>query len=410
MKIRLIAPTLLASALLLPVFAHADFNYGVISYTDIADTFIGSAYTQMGTQPAINNAGQVAFSVLARTSIRYLYITPVLGGPMIKVTDGTNGTPSIGNFTLNNAGTAVFGGYSSAGANAGMTGIFTGNGGAITTVADSTTLAKPYFTGGTPRISDTGSVVFTGRDVGSTGQQIVVQRNGAYSAVATYNGSQFAYLYDAAINNSGQVGFLTGDYSTGNNNGAYVYRANPGGAPVKIGRAVTSTSVDINNSGAVAFQAAAAIGNGFAPTGLVSSDGLKTTFISKVGQFLPGTNIKIDGYGDKGNPINSFGMVAMLASDNSGANYGIYVGDGVNTQTIIRKGQTLFGKTVRDFTLGRDSINDSGQVTFSAIFDDNTYAVVVTSGVSAVPEPSTAVLMSLGGLACVALRRRRSVA
>jgi hypothetical protein len=395
------------AAAAMPAMACAGFNYGVISYTDIADTFATSAYSQVLSFPAINNAGQVAFSALTRTNVQHVYVTPLSGSAFINVADTANGFTGMSYFTLNNAGTAVFSATSSTGANANHTGIFSGNGGAITTVADSTTSSKPYYSGGTPRISDAGSSVFTGTGVGGT-QQITVQKNGAYTAVATNNGGTFEYLYDAAINSSGQVAFITDDYSTGNNNGAFIYRANAGGSPVKIARAFTSTSVAINDAGVIAFEAAVGNGNGFPPTGIATTDGVTTTFISQLGQFLPGTNILINSYAanGQGTPINNAGLVALQGSDSTLANYGIYVGDGANTQTIVRVGQSLFGKTVKDFGLGRDAINDNGQVAFSVVFTDNTSAVVLTSGVSPVPEPGTAALLSLGGLAGLALRRR----
>ena len=388
-----------------PAAAAGGFNYGVISYTDIADTFTGSPYSQIYLEPSINNAGQVAFSVLTQANIQHVYITPLAGNTFINVADTSNGFTGTYYVTLNNAGTAVFGGTSSTGANANQTGIFTGRGGAISTIVDSTTLVRPQGSGLIPRISDNGTVVFQGYGPGNNA--VFVYKNGQYSTIASVNGSQYAGFHDAAINNSGQVAFSTSDYSTGNNNGNFVYRANPGGAPVKISR-VSDANVAINDAGMMAFEAAAAVGNGFSPTGLVVSDGVTSSFIARAGLAMPGTNILVDGFAG-GKAINGAGLVAMEAYY-AGNRSGIYVGDGVNTQTIVQGGQSMFGKTVLDFKMGNDAFNDSGQVTFNVRFTDNTYAVVRTSGVSAVPEPGTAVLMGLGGLACVALRRRRAVA
>ena len=130
-----------------PAMADTGFNYGVISYTDIADTFASSPYSQVVSFPAINNAGQVAFSMLTRSYVQHVYITPTSGSGYVNVADTSNGFTGMSSVTLNNAGIAVFSGTSSTGANANHTGLYTGNGGALSTVADSTTATQPSHAG-----------------------------------------------------------------------------------------------------------------------------------------------------------------------------------------------------------------------------------------------------------------------
>jgi hypothetical protein len=82
--------------------------------------------------------------------------------------------------------------------------------------------------------------------------------------------------------------------------------------------------------------------------------------------------------------------------------YGIYVSDEEHHQHHS-PGPTLCGKTVNSFELGRDAINDSGQITFWVSFTDNTSAIVRTTGV---PELAAAVLCLPAGLAFLQRGRR----
>jgi hypothetical protein len=386
--------------LALPSLAFADFSYGAITYTDIADTFNGSDNSQLGFFPAINNAGQIAYTNLSTTTVEHVYLAPASPGPALTILDGATGYNSFTSLSLNNTGTVAFGARYTTGPGAPANGLFTGSGGALSTVADATTSIRPYSTGETPRINDNGQLSF----VGNAATQVIATKTGnTFATVVANDGHQFEFLYDDAINNAGQVAFNTDDYINSTNNGAFVYRYTPGAGLITVSRAASTTSVAINDNGFVAFQAAGGSGN--ATLGLFASDGAATTHISDIHQNLPGTSILIDSYAanGEGTPINNNGLVAFQASDNASANYGIYVGDGTNTTQILRRGQTLFGKTVRDFELGRDAINDSGQVTFWVSFTDNTAAIVRTS--AAVPEPTTA-LLCLPPVLALFLRRR----
>ena len=73
-----------------PLAAASGFNYGVISYTDIADTFIGSANAQLYGLSAINNAGQIAFSAMTASNVQHVDLTPVSSSTLINVADSTN--------------------------------------------------------------------------------------------------------------------------------------------------------------------------------------------------------------------------------------------------------------------------------------------------------------------------------
>ncbi|HZZ42285.1 MAG TPA: choice-of-anchor tandem repeat NxxGxxAF-containing protein [Tepidisphaeraceae bacterium] len=389
--------TAAASALflLLPAAAHAAFSYGSITYTDIADTFAGSSYRQFVSFPAINNAGQVAFSDLSQTIIQHVYLTPTVAGPLIDIADTAHGFSSMSSLTLNNTGVVVFSGTTNSGPNGNHNGIYTGSGAALSTVADSTTSNSPYLNGLTPRINDSGTVSYLGTNSGGY-PAVTVRTGNIYTPVATYNSANFEGLNDSALNNSGQVAFNTDDYSPGSNNGAFVYRYT-NGSLLTIGRSAAETSVAINDAGVVAYQAANFNGAQNLTLGIYASNGITSTAISTAGQNLPGTNILITSYAanNEGTPINSSGLVAIQASDNTLANYGIYVGDGTNTSTILHVGQSLFGKTVKDFGLGRDAINDAGQLTFDVYFSDGSSAIVRTSGVLAIPEPATFTLLAL---------------
>ena len=218
---------------------------------------------------------------MTASNVQHVDLTPVSSSTLINVADSTNVFTQVGGrIALNNAGTVVFSGMNTLGAGV-NSGIFTGNGSVTILVADSTTVGSRYFSRGPSGISDSGTTVFIGTGVESPNQKVVVHKNGSYSAVVANNGSQFEYLSNAAINISGQVGFTTDDYSTGNNNGAFAYRTNPGTAPFKISRVVTATSVGVNDAGVMSFEAAAADGNSFSSTGLVTRTALKQPSLPK---------------------------------------------------------------------------------------------------------------------------------
>ncbi len=402
----------LALSVLAAPVAHA--QAGIISYTDIADTFAGTPYSQInqGQSPAINNSGQVLFDALtASNTVEHLYVSKPVGGPT-DIANTLAGTPHAyfgGGLSLNNAGVAAYAsGLRSGGP---YYGVYTGNGLTESKIADnaSGTVQSAYT--GSPIIAETGAVAFLGTGVpAGTGYQLIVGQSGTFTSVVVGNNGQFEYVNAHSLNSAGQVAFNTDDYSTGSNNGAFVYRYNPiTHANTQLARAFTGTAVSINEAGVVAYEGAPASGSGD-PIGIFTNNGTAITTISRAGQPLPGTNIVIGNYGaDSGIVINNRGQVVFYAS-NYGVNTGIYLGDGTNTVPIARIGDVFQGHTITQLHLGQDALNDFGQVVYRADFTDNT-AAIIRATVPA-PEPSQAAAFAVGllGLGALTLQARKRAA
>ena len=72
--------------------------------------------------------------------------------------------------------------------------------------------------------------------------------------------------------------------------------------------------------------------------------------------------------------------------------YGIYIGDGANTNEVIGSGDLLFGSTITALSISPTSLNDLGQVAFYYRLANGTTGIAIATPV---PEPTPSLLMAL---------------
>ncbi len=297
--------------------------------------------------------------------------------------------------SINDSGTVAF----AAVLDAGQLGVFTGDGGALTIVADNTSQFSGFLS---PSINDQGAVAFKA-DLAAGGSGVFAVSNGNLITIAQ-TGTQFNQLASfASINNSGTVAFraaltasgsgiFTGDGgalttiadpSSGLSgftifpvindagtvafngsgalytatNGVYTLIAEATGDPVRFESPVFS----MNNNGEVAFEGeftsgahAVFVGNGSSVTAIVDTDGPYASFGNE--------------------SINAGGSVVFQASTDAGG-LGIFSGPDPVHNKIIATGDALNGSTVVTLSLGREGLNDNGQVAFYAELADGRHGI-----------------------------------
>ena len=335
------------------------------------------------------------------------------------IADSTGPFSDFPSVSLSSSGTVAF----SARFDGSGAGVFTGNGGALTTI---TTIATPPsgIPFGPPSINQAGMVAF------SAGDRILAGNGGPVVTIADTAGQfkGFASGYTASINAAGTVAFwalpATGPAgifasSAGtitplflnsaplfanssfslNDAGTIAFQKSNGTGILTVASGSITTIADstgplnyfgtapsLNNAGTVAF-AAGKNGQDGGVFGIYKGNGGALTTIADVsGPFSY--------FGDfYFNPpsINGAGNVAFVANLDAGGG-GLYIGDGTTTSEVIGVGDALFGSTVTGFAISLTSLNDSGQVAFAYGLANGTTGIAIASPV---PEPSPSLLLAL---------------
>lgn len=330
-------------------------------------------YSFFGDAPAINNLGELAFTM--RRSGNMQPATQGLwrgngGTPTLIASDATTYLPS--SVTMNNLGEVAY--LTQAGA-----GIFKSSGGAPITIADTNnfhsfnqTLVGVH---GTAEINDAGQVLFNARP--NLGPQVQTAYVGSGGPVTPVGPSDLGQ----AMNNLGVV----------------AVPASSDSQIVAIPPIGPSTTIASLPPGYIAL--------GF-PQINNAGDALVLAYNSdfKLFHFQQGVPTLLAQNSNLTYDINNAGGIAYIASP--GGAMGIYTGTNPLTDAVIRIGDTLFGSTVTAITFGSDGLNDLGQVGFFYQLANGRTGMAIATPV---PEPGSLTLVVTAMLgACWWLRRTRA--
>jgi hypothetical protein len=165
----------------------------------------------LGDGLAINNAGTVAYLsyMLGASPTSTLYATNGVTTNTIATNSSLGGLSFDQGVSINNSGTVAF-----VASDSGGSGVFTGTGGSLTTLAQSSAGA---IAGGGASLNDSGLAAWAGSNYNnSNGYSIYTSNGGTVTSVAnTANNSGFYGVGFPSLNNAGDVAFV-GENSLGN--------------------------------------------------------------------------------------------------------------------------------------------------------------------------------------------------
>lgn len=313
-------------------------------FTLIADTQSG-AFTALGPFPSINNAGTVAFT--ADVSWGGTGIFTGSGGPLTTIAPGISPPSLFVGTSINNAGTVAF----TATPSSGVRGVYSGNGGNLTTIY------QGLASGTGAAINNNNTVAFNTSDDGIN-PNIFISKDGSVTPVGIGG--------DPFINDNGTVVFLRAR-QVGNPFVIYTYKDGQLTPIVDVSSQFLGFSVFpvINNRGTVAFE-------GTLNTGV---RGIFTSFNGTINTIV-----------DSSGPYSSFNFhsinnrddIAFSAVLDTGVR-GIFIGPNPVTDKVIEVGDPLFGSTVADLSFYREGLNDRGQLVFLATLANGKQVIAVAS-------------------------------
>ncbi|MCF2148175.1 PEP-CTERM sorting domain-containing protein [Desmonostoc muscorum LEGE 12446] len=350
----------------------ADFKFIKIADTnDFGDFSVSASYP-----PAINDKGTVAFKV-SNFSVSGSEV-PFSGGIFTGSGGALTTIAPIGSFyfvnfpSINNSDTVAF--YARTSSSGGDE-ILTSSGGTLTLIADTTTFSNLGF----PTINDENTVAFRGERFPEF-DGILTSSGGALTTIIDNTGS-FISSGVPAINNSGTVAFTAGPDKVG---GEGIFTVSDGTLNTIVdssGPFQRFRNPGINDTGTVILSASLDAGG----EGIFTvSDGILTPIVTSRGLF--------ESFLDQP-AINNEGAVAFVATLDAGG-FGIFTGADPVADKVIAIGDSLFGSKITGLNFTFEGFNNRGEIAFAASFEDSTGGYFVAVPVASVPEPTN--LLGLG--------------
>jgi hypothetical protein len=366
----------------LPASAAADsINY---DFTLIATT--NNSFSSLGSDPAINAGGVVAFS--GNLGSEFGIYTGNGGPATLRVSSYSYGDASttienlVGRASINAWGTLVnwfsniteyrFGGHAVVFVSEG---IESTSGYAYDYGSNDTTPSQFTAFGQTPSVNNKNQAAFEA-DLTTGGSGIFTGSGGPPTLIADTS-AQFSGLGGApAINDAGQVSF-NADLQAG---GSGIFSGTPAALTTIADTSGPFSGFGvsaINKAGTIAFRADLKAGG----QGIFTGDGQTlTTIADTTGPFASFEDAAA---------ININGTVAFLADLQAGGKGLFTVDPGLPAQAVMATGASLFGSAVTGLGFVRDGLNDAGQLAFWAQLADGRQVIAVATPL---PNASAAVM------------------
>jgi len=328
------------------------FFYKFTSIADTKELF----FKALPLFPAINSSGRIAFGGTLASNVEGMFRRLGTGGI------DTLADTGLGEFrffsispSINSAGQVLF--LSQLVAEPGNEVVLRGSGNSSQKILESN---GPFFGFHGVQINDAGTAVVAARRIGG-GNVILTTTGFGQPKVIAEEGTDFSSLGGApSINNLGTVAFT----ATRSNGARAIVTRNQGLTTIVLDDSASFagfSSVAINEQGAIAFTGSqdGGIRGVFRVAG-----GVVTTLATS--QANP--SLQFDGLS-----INNSGNVAFEQRSPGGS--AIIRGPNSLFGRIIGTGDVLFGRTVADVLIDRDSFNDVGQIAVHIAFTDNSHVI-----------------------------------
>lgn len=339
-------------------------------YTFVKIAGTGAGFEQLDMEPTLNDSGTVAFWAEQSTGVDGIYTGN--GGPLTTVLHvNDTGVQDIWGFkSINNSGAvAVQLQYLANNTTievrkgATHTSIVSVNGTAFTQLSD-------------PQINDNGLVAFWGKKTSSEG---IYTGNGSTAPVAICDTSAGADFYGfgkyASIGNDGNVAFAAkpngGEYKLYKSNGTTrTLIVQTGSTYLNVGGADGECA--INNDGRVLYLANEMSGTDVLMS-ICSSTGDSTTRHIEVNLYSGTSPFNTLGWPPAFN--DSLDLAFMATHDGFSSGTGLYTGPDPVNHKVIEPGDTLDGKVVHTIATGRHCINAHGQIVFFVGFTNGSQGI-----------------------------------